>query len=257
MQSIVQQRGTVSFPTFTGERVYMRPFFKHEGLPEHLSRWQPTVDAMLDGIDTDCPIYLMIDQKEVKANTTHRRPGMHLDGFWIPQLQAYSEPGHGIDPKSIPAELRALYESYMERGRHGHRISAGHRDNPGRHRQGPSEPRHQTGPGRHRGISTSAMWDTGPKWNDAHTETQWPNEGIILASNIAACRALEGEFDGEIGKGGDVTHLDLSHMREHILAANTVYAGNVTMLHESLPIHFDCQRTLVRLNVPGWTPSIH
>jgi hypothetical protein len=44
-------------------------------------------------------------------------------------------------------------------------------------------------------------------------------------------------------------------MDEIILDSGRVYAGNVTMLHESIPVPFDCLRTLVRLNVPGWTPQ--
>lgn len=32
------------------------------------------------------------------------------------------------------------------------------------------------------------------------------------------------------------------------------YAGNVSMLHESMPLPTDTLRTLVRINVPGWSP---
>jgi hypothetical protein len=39
-------------------------------------------------------------------------------------------------------------------------------------------------------------------------------------------------------------------MRRIILKANTAYAGNVTMIHESIPIPLNCERTLVRINVP-------
>jgi len=84
MQSIIKERSPVTFPRFIGERVYMRPFFQAEGLPYELSRWQPTVDAMLDGITTDGPIYLMIDQGAVRAGIPHRRPGVHIDGYWNP-----------------------------------------------------------------------------------------------------------------------------------------------------------------------------
>lgn len=270
MQSIVQQRGNVTFPEFMGDRHHMRAFFKDDGLPSDLARWQPTVDAMLDGVETNGPVYIMVDEGVVKAGTTHRRPRMHLDGFWIPELSK-SGVGYAVDPDRLPADLLALYSQYTNGhhgvhrsagGRHGHRISAlGHKPEPyhvpvvaGHRQQGhipcPSTPRHQLTPGRH----ATAGWETKPDWiTDAHG---FPLEGIILASNVQACRALEGEWEGDIGEGGDVSHIDLSHMREHMLGANTVYAGNVTMLHESLPINFDCHRTLVRLNVPGWTPEV-
>jgi hypothetical protein len=87
--SNVQQRGAVPFPAFTGERVYMREFTKAAGLPPDLLRWQDTVDAMLDGVDTRCPIFLMVDQAPVKAATTQRRPGLHVDGYWHPSIQGH------------------------------------------------------------------------------------------------------------------------------------------------------------------------
>lgn len=67
----------------------MLPFLQSEGLPKNLARWQPTVDAMLVGIETNKPIYLMIDQGEVKAGQTHRRGGVHIDGNWIEKIGAH------------------------------------------------------------------------------------------------------------------------------------------------------------------------
>lgn len=94
MISSVQQRGQVPFPAFTGERVYMREFTKAAGLPPDLRRWQDTVDAMLDGVDASGPIFLMVDQAPVKVATTQRRPGLHVDGYWHPALQAHG--GHKV-----------------------------------------------------------------------------------------------------------------------------------------------------------------
>ena len=37
-----------------------------------------------------------------------------------------------------------------------------------------------------------------------------------------------------------------------------VWAGEaLSFLHESLPLQVHALRTLVRLNVPGWTPTAH
>lgn len=203
MESIIQKRSQVTFPQHTGERVYMREFFKRNGLPVDLERWQPTVDAMLDGVDTDGPIYLMIDQGFVRARNLHRRPGIHIDGYWVPSIQSHRGGGH----------------------RGGH-------------------------------ISASGEWDNdGPKWITDSSATYWPPEALILASDVRACRAFAGEWDGVPNEGGDCTHIDTSGMQEIILDAGFTYAGNVTMLHESLPVPVDCLRTLVRLNVPGWSPN--
>lgn len=183
MESKIKVGEKVTFPEFIGERVYMKEFRKDEGLPFELARWQPTVDAMLQGVDVSGPIFLMIDQSVVIAGKTQRRPGLHVDGYWIPSLN-----DHGSRP---PGHL-------------------------------------------HNG------------------EYQDP-EGIILASDISACRAMIGEFDGIPQEGGDCSMIQTNGLKEVILSANVAYHGNVTLLHESLPVAADCQRTLVRLNVPGYS----
>ena len=201
MQSIVKELGTVTFPVHTMERVYMREFRKEVGLPSELKRWQPTIDQMLLEVDTDGPIYLMIDQGLVKANTTHRRKGVHIDGYWIPEVQA-----------------------------------------------------HGGAPGSHIFAKNKGYWD-GDYWNTNPKAADWPNEALILASSVSASNAYIGEWDGIIKDGGDCSHLDLSKLQRIALEANKVYAGNVTMLHESTPVMEDVLRSLVRLSVPGWSPK--
>jgi len=109
-RSSVTALGYVFFPGHTGERVYMRAFRKKDGLPADLIRWQTTVDMMLRKVDTDGPIYLMVDQAYVCAGEHQRRPGLHVDGWWNP------DNGHGIpswgQPEPSPAPAHG-----MNRGR--------------------------------------------------------------------------------------------------------------------------------------------
>lgn len=231
IQSIVQKRGSVAFPQFIGERVYMREFRKSMGLPSDLKdRWQHTVDAMLDGVDTDGPIYIMIDQGLVKAGTTQRRPGLHIDGYWHPAISAHGGVSH-----------------------HGSQPVAPKKD---RRERKPSEGGHGGVPSRHAGspMASEGEWDRSYEpWKTCELSVP---EGLILASNISACRAVIGEYHEIPREGGDCSHVDVSGMDEVIMLPNTVYAGNVGMLHESMPVAKDVQRTLVRLSVPGWTPVI-
>lgn len=85
----------VAFPEFTGERVYMEKFTKGN-LPEHLKRWENTVDSMLDGINNTGDIFIMIDQSSVNAGTPQRRKGIHIDGVWDEGLSCHTQPipGH-------------------------------------------------------------------------------------------------------------------------------------------------------------------
>lgn len=185
--SQVQQRGRVPFPAFTGQRVYMREFTKAAGLPADLTRWQDTIDAMLDGVDTSEPIYLMVDQAPVKVATTQRRPGLHVDGYWSPAIDSHRHVvcGHG-----------------------GHRIDGAE------------------------------------------------SEALILASDVLGCAAYVGEFDGNPASGGDCGHIDASGLLRVDMEPGHAWAGHtLTMLHEALPVRHDCMRTVVRLNVKGWTPN--
>jgi len=93
MESKISKIGNVIFPEFTGERAYQVPFKKGQALPSELSRWQPTVDNMLSGIDTDEEMYLMVDQSSVDAGSTQRRGGAHIDGNW--ETTGYST-GHRV-----------------------------------------------------------------------------------------------------------------------------------------------------------------
>lgn len=197
-QSIVQTRGRVSFPAFTAERVYMRKFLPKEGLPADLKRWQPTVDAMLQGVDAPGCVFIMIDQKDVAQGKSHRRPGVHLDGYWLEASQS-----HG-------------------------------------------------GGGGHGGNPTVGEWET-DKWKTCDFSSK---EALLLASDISACRAFVGDWDGAIGEGGDCSTVDTSRMKSVTLAADRVYAVNVSNLHESLIIPRKTRRTLVRINVPGWSPEL-
>lgn len=247
-QSKVQARGAVTFPEFTGERIYMLPFYQRDGLPTEHRRWQETVDAMLAGIETDLPVYLMVDQGVVLPGNAHRRPGVHVDGYWNPEIRSHGfGGGHGYTPP-------ARHVSYPTHGpsepvrtpRQAPKTAPAKRTQglPEDHPFGPGG-RPRTDPFRHphRKIDLSG-------WQHATFDSP---EGIILASNIAACRAMVGTFVGPIAEGGDCSALDLSGLDEIRMDANRVYAGNVTCLHESLPVETECQRTLVRLNVPGWT----
>ncbi|AXK44158.1 hypothetical protein DVR09_15365 (plasmid) [Erythrobacter aureus] len=235
-RSIIEARGEAAFPAWHGERVYMEPFLKAEGLPAHLSRWQPTIDAMLDGIDTDLPVYLMIDESEVKAGVCQRRPGLHIDGYWNPAYAGHQ--GH------LPVSSQP--------GKHNDQPRPLHRASPARHRstQPGMHGTHSAWAGKHCHVASEGSM--GSDWASARFDAP---EGIILASTVSAAQGYLGEYEGPIGDMGDCAHIDISKLDVLPMQAGRVYAGNVNCLHESLPVASDCCRSLVRLNVPGWTPQ--
>lgn len=109
--------------------------------------------------------------------------------------------------------------------------------------------------GGHRGGMIAGWTDSGGgQWNDKSARDDvWEFDGkggLLLASDVVACRAMIGEFDGVIPPMGDCGHIDTSRMNEVVLDKNTTYFTNVTCLHESLPVNQDCFRTLVRITLP-------
>lgn len=165
----------IPFPIWTGERIYMEEISK--GLPPTLNRWESTVEAMLAGIKPKKKIYLMVDQAKVVVGNAHRRPGIHIDGYWDDTLEA-----------------------------HEHRTD------------------------RHR--------------------FEFKDDLLVLTSNEVGCKAYIGEYEGIPKPGGDMSHIDVSGLREVYMAPNLAYIGKACrMLHESIPVEKNCYRTVVRLNV--------
>lgn len=220
MQSVIQKRGHVHLPKFNGDRFHMIEFFKGIALPAEVKRWQCTVDQMLESIDVDGPMYLMVDQTFVKAGTPQRRPGLHIDGYWHKELSA-----HGG----------------------GHIGGSGGSHTGGSHRSIKADGRH----GGHSAHSGKKGWD----FSECSPKDDWDPEPILLVSNISACAAYVGEYFDFPKEGGDCSHIDASKMDKVVLEPDTVYAANVTCLHESLPVPVDCLRTIVRINVPNWAFS--
>lgn len=78
-----------------------------------------------------------------------------------------------------------------------------------------------------------------------------PNGGMIIASNVVGCQAWRGTVEGQPGQGGDCEHLkdQLAQLPSFLLVPNSIYVGNSTMVHESLPQHQDVERTLMRITL--------
>jgi hypothetical protein len=80
------------------------------------------------------------------------------------------------------------------------------------------------------------------------------NQGIILASDVLGCVGYAGNYNSQIADGGSV-ELKTDHLEQVQFTPGQVWAGNVFMLHESIPVAQTGLRTIVRLNVEGWEPK--
>lgn len=99
----------------------------------------------------------------------------------------------------------------------------------------------------------TGRWDNpGNGWKHA---SAYAPEAIILATDVLGARAYAGQFETDIGPGGECVNVDIAKMQAVDLTPFHAWAGNVTMVHESLPSVHSAKRTVVRLNVPGWEPK--
>ena len=84
INSKVVEKGTVSFPGFMGEKLYMHPIFIEDAVSLPNKYFNKLISQML----AYSPIksgkaYVTIDQKVVKAGKSHRRGGPHVDGNYL------------------------------------------------------------------------------------------------------------------------------------------------------------------------------
>jgi hypothetical protein len=207
----------ITFPEFSGSRIYMRPFSPSIGLPDDLKQWQSIVDLMMDGLSAEIA-YLMVDESIAYEGQTHRRGGVHIDGFWNPGLSMHG----GISPPSHIGN------------------PLGHSGRPSGHSSRPTTRGHNATPSPAHGPTRGS-----------HCKSSLGAEFIVLSSNVIGCAAYLGTYDHTEWLNGDRSSVDVSAMDRVILEPNQIYRGDTeSFLHESIPIFQTCLRTVVRLNVP-------
>jgi hypothetical protein len=92
----------------------------------------------------------------------------------------------------------------------------------------------------------------GSRTPDFEAKAAFEGELVILASSVCGCVAYVGSYDPVGFKaGGDCSAMDLSGLQKVTLEAGYAYVGTAATIHESIPIHRTCNRTLVRINVPA------
>lgn len=76
--------GPVDLPPFRGIRVLLMPFHLHDPvgtMPPALAEWAGAVESLVERAPhREGTGYLTVDEVLVEAGTTHRRPGIHVDG---------------------------------------------------------------------------------------------------------------------------------------------------------------------------------
>lgn len=82
------------FPSFTGTRIMMMPFYAYDldSLPESLAGYKSALKVMLEGVPDHVKYYegntayLTVDEKMLAAGQCQRKQGLHVDGMYQGKL---------------------------------------------------------------------------------------------------------------------------------------------------------------------------
>lgn len=82
--SKVDNLGSIQIPEYSNIRILMMPILLDDlgSIPGFLSNWTGFLDSLIGR--SPCKTgtaYLTIDESQLKAGETHRRPGLHVDGW--------------------------------------------------------------------------------------------------------------------------------------------------------------------------------
>jgi hypothetical protein len=98
MKSTIEILDEIKLPEFSGIRILMMPIHLHDidnSVPLFLEKWKPILKRLVEmSTCKNGTAYLTIDEKAVQKGQTHRRPGLHVDG-WKDDSNAGSWGGGG------------------------------------------------------------------------------------------------------------------------------------------------------------------
>lgn len=109
----------IQFPAFAGRCIYMLPVTVNElagQLGSELGSWATVVREIAGQLfDGDRPLYLTIDEAELKQGDFHRRPGPHVDGEWDPVMFCHPTHRFGGDGLLVLASTVSACSAYLGR----------------------------------------------------------------------------------------------------------------------------------------------
>jgi hypothetical protein len=101
-------------------------------------------------------------------------------------------------------------------------------------------------------VAAANRWGgPGPGWLHTCNDIGVPLErmAIIVAASVPGCRAWRGDFQGEPGSGGDLSHIQnqLNVAHSEVLPANAGYLLTPDCVHESMVYEQPTQRQFLRI----------
>ena len=95
MISSIQDLGTVKLPSnLPITKIYMRPWGETFFNSDDDELWLDSISDVLGLVALEDPAdpfkcFIMVDNDFIEEGKYHRRPGVHIDGNWIPEMNAH------------------------------------------------------------------------------------------------------------------------------------------------------------------------
>jgi hypothetical protein len=226
MESVIQGLPyAVDMPPFRGDRLlYMEKVRMDQlVLPIAFADWSVALQQIARQLpEREITAYVTIDEKWLKPNQVHRRPGVHVDYNWHEGATAHDGAGSGRHTDGMPYHRAVVPTAHPDhvpvKGVHDLGSGHGHRRHPG-HDHYPGASKDET------------------------------HGGMLMLSNVYACNGWRGRFEGNILPGGDCSQVSLDGLEMVPMDANTVYYVNALGIHEGIAPGFHCNRQLLRINL--------
>jgi len=215
--------GNFTMPSYTGLRVMMMPFDFNDKSSLSKDQVGGYADLVYDLIRMNKIInngankgigYLTIDEAEVVAGTTHRRPGLHVDGVSCSAYGGGNPYGGGITQDSP-------YGSYY-RNRNFNPYGGGY-----------------------------APYGGG---GSAYASSKGNKGGMILLASNNGTRSYIQNFDGLPGNEGDCEHLRNQCKIPIDFKDNEAWWCSGLCVHEAVHVPHDTKRQILRISMPSNAP---
>ena len=114
LKSSYQDLGAIRLPDWEGRRLRMHPVHREFiQVPDGFENFADVVSALCERADIPGEAFLTIDEKIVQPSTSHRNPGAHVDGAWIPEAVNWCGGGGGWCYAGIDSEDEHEHVSRM------------------------------------------------------------------------------------------------------------------------------------------------
>ena len=101
LQSNFTDLGDIMFPTYAERDKYMHTFSpKNPIMAEGFEDYLPVVQQILSKLPSlPDEVHMTVDEKLIRANWSQRRPGAHVDGYFLKEEQRWGGPPPPIPPR--------------------------------------------------------------------------------------------------------------------------------------------------------------